>query len=891
MASRCERRLARRVRVLCLVSVVAVALAAQAAAADADVLSWAPGAVVPPPVSAGAQPGVVVTSMSCPSAGNCSAVGSYTDSSGHTQGVLATESGGHWTTSSAAKLPPNIDAVNPDVSLTSVACVSAGNCTAVGSFLDINGLTQGLLLTEASGIWGTGREVVHPIGVSVSGNPQIDLTSVSCATATNCLVVGTYSDSWGRPQGLLETEINGTWSYTVTNGIKSYTGAQAALPGDAASHPNVALNSDSCGAVGRCVAVGSYVNSANEQEGLVLTGSDSSGSWVFTPSVASLPSGAAGSPVASLSSVSCGASGECAAVGTYADSSHHQQGLLLTETGSVWLQGVRVQLPADAATNPDASLSSVSCSSVGNCDAVGEYDSGAGQEGLMLTATAGSWGTGVEPSIPADAGSGSFVTLASVSCFATSQCAATGNYADDSFSSHALLLTQSSDGTWSAGIEPALPYVDAAPDANIEAVSCAPGGGCSAIADYSDQAGNQLAGATSGTFTPAVSPTVGLASPPALSEAGFALPASDFAAGLSGGSNASGQLTFSVFGPQDSPPLSCAWGGAQIGAVTVSGNGSYGPAQGFTPSAPGDYWWYASYGGDLGNAWTASACGPSMAETVVQTPALTMSAPSAVGLGTSIAQSALAAVLSGAAGGAGGTVTFRVFGPQAAAPTDCSTGGTSVGSATVHGNGSLSPGSSFTPGSVGDYWWYASYSGDPSDPAAVSACGTQMAETVVRANPALTLNAPAPNGTVGLPLSAPLSAKLVGGVGETGTVTFSVYGPQASAPDSCGSAGATVGSVAVQADGAYAPAGTFTPSAAGTYWWYASYSGDANNASAAAVCGAQMPRTVVSAPAVPPPTRPLAGRKASNRQGDDQGQPPEGDAQVPRHRTSRVRDS
>ena len=512
MAPRLQRSPLRRARLACLVAtIMAVGLAAHSAAAAADSLSWASGSAIPPPVNAGSQPGVVVTSMSCPSAGDCSAIGSYTDSSGQTQGLLATESGGHWATSIAATLPPNFDLVNPNVSLTSVSCVTVGYCTAVGSYLDVNGLTQGLLLTETKGTWATGREVIHPLGVSVSGNPQIDLTSVSCATATNCFAAGTYADSNRHPEGLLETEINGTWSYTVTNGARGYTGAEAGLPSDAATEPKVALNSVSCGAAGRCVAVGSYINTANAQEGLLLTGTDSSGAWVFTPTAVSLPSGAATSPVASLSSVSCMAAGDCDAVGSYADSSHHQQGLLLTEAGSSWGSGTEAKLPADASTNPDVSLTSVSCSSVGNCDAVGDYSTAAGSlHGLMLTATAGSWGTGAEPSIPSDAGSTSFVMLSSVSCFATSQCAATGNYADESFSSHPLLLSQSSGGSWSAGVEPALPYPNPSPDANVEALGCAPGGGCTAVADYTDLADNQLAGAVNGTLTTAADPSLSL---------------------------------------------------------------------------------------------------------------------------------------------------------------------------------------------------------------------------------------------------------------------------------------------------------------------------------------------------------------------------------------------
>src|SRR5438552_18910541 len=49
---------------------------------------------------------------------------------------------------------------------------------------------------------------------------------------------------------------------------------------------------------------------------------------------ATLPAGAGSNPQVALGSVSCASAGNCGAVGTYFDSSNHQQGLLLTEIGS-----------------------------------------------------------------------------------------------------------------------------------------------------------------------------------------------------------------------------------------------------------------------------------------------------------------------------------------------------------------------------------------------------------------------------------------------------------------------------------------------------------------------------------------------------------------------------
>jgi hypothetical protein len=60
-------------------------------------------------------------------------------------------------------------------------------------------------------------------------------------------------------------------------------------------------------------------------------------------------------------------------------------GLLLSESSGTWATGVEAALPANAGSNPDVSLFSVSCASAGDCSAVGNYlDSADNFQGLLL---------------------------------------------------------------------------------------------------------------------------------------------------------------------------------------------------------------------------------------------------------------------------------------------------------------------------------------------------------------------------------------------------------------------------------------------------------------------------------------------------------------------------
>jgi hypothetical protein len=107
-----------------------------------------------------------------------------------------------------------------------------------------------------------------------------------------------------------------------------------------------------------------------------------------------------------------------------------------------------------------------------------------------------------------------------------------------------------------------------------------------------------------------------------------------------------------------------------------------------------------------------------------------VSAPASGTLNMAIAAGSISSTLSGGSGPTG-TITFKVFGPQSSAPTDCS-GGTTVGTANVNnGNSTYSPAAGFTPSSAGTYWWYATYGGDANNSASNSGCGSGMTNTVV----------------------------------------------------------------------------------------------------------------------------------------------------------------
>jgi hypothetical protein len=687
-----------------LVSVLLVALAgAPPRALASQSANWGTGIEALLPANAASNPRVSLRSVSCASPGSCAAIGEYTDSSDDRQGLLLSEAAGVW----------GLVELESGVGPRAVSCPSTGDCTAVAG---------DKVLSETGGVWGSAATVALPANAASIG----DLDYVSCSSAGNCTAAGGYKASSGHYEGLLVTETEGTWG----------TGVEADRPANADPETGAYIEGLSCASPGDCTAVGEYYDSAIDEPEIFLL-IETNGAW-GTAMQARPPTNAEPDTNMIVSGVSCGSVGNCAVVGEYFDTSGDLQGFMLSETAGAWGTGVAARTPANGA-NGGASqvfLDKVQCASAGNCTAVGSYiDSSENGEGLLLTETSGVWGTGVEAPLPAGARSGPRLIGGSLSCPSAGNCSYAGDYFDSTLQGEGLLLTESR-GTWGPALQAALPANAATgPEVFLYSVSCASPGTCTAAGVYTDGEGHEQ-----GLILTAAPATADLSASGPLGGAfaGSPIAASQISAALAGGAAPSGTITYTVFGPQATAPSSCTSGGTVLGTASAYGDGTYQPSASFTPPSPGQYWWYASYGGDVGNEPSTSTCGSGMAETTVvprTTPALAVSGPMGATAGSPVSGSSISATL-GEGSSPTGTITFTVFGPQSAPPSSCASGGATVGTASVNGDGIYQSSAGFTPPSPGEYWWYASYSGSAGDEPAASACGALMAQTLVAVAPA-----------------------------------------------------------------------------------------------------------------------------------------------------------
>jgi len=173
--------------------------------------TWRKAAEVPGLAALNQGGGAAIFSASCAKAGDCGAGGVYLGRIGkffHVQAFVVSETHGRW---GRAEEVPGTAALNKggDAQTSSVSCGSAGNCGAGGSYLDTAGHQQAFVVTEVKGAWGTAREV--PGSGALNQGGFADLLSVSCGSAGNCGTGGSYFDASFNVQAFVVSQVNGTW--------------------------------------------------------------------------------------------------------------------------------------------------------------------------------------------------------------------------------------------------------------------------------------------------------------------------------------------------------------------------------------------------------------------------------------------------------------------------------------------------------------------------------------------------------------------------------------------------------------------------------------------------------------------------------------------------------
>jgi hypothetical protein len=377
--------------------------------------------------------GAGIGQLSCAAPGYCSVGGGYADASGHGQVYVANESKGRWGT---AEEVPGTAALNAGGSagINQLSCPSRGNCTAGGTYTDADGNPQPFVVNESKGRWGTAGEVPGMAALKAVGGGR--LVALSCGSAGNCAGGGYYliapnlpgdgEDEW---EAFVVTEVSGRW------------GKAEEVPGSNSLNANgqAEISALSCPSAGNCGAVGFYAPDRTAGGLTAFVVNESKGRWGKAQPARGLPGTKDLNPQGYLNTLSCPSPGNCAAGGYYSDGlDNNYHAFVVTEKDGTWGTGEQVPGTAAYAVNFVNMVNSVSCSSAGNCGAWGPAGN---NQAFVVAERNGSWARAeVTPGITA-LNRGEDASVNSVSCPRASNCVAAGSYTDQNGKTQAFVGT------------------------------------------------------------------------------------------------------------------------------------------------------------------------------------------------------------------------------------------------------------------------------------------------------------------------------------------------------------------------------------------------------------------------------------------------------------------
>jgi hypothetical protein len=328
------------------------------------------------------------------------------------EAFVVTETAGHWAHGVELQMPTGAPA-KIDARVDSVVCLRPGTCAAVGNYRDeVTNQIHVIAASEANGHWRQARVPPLPSNSAPSG-ANANLTSLSCTAPGNCVAVGYYTDNATHVQAMVVTERRGHWGQAT----------QVVLPTNAAAGPR-SLIAVACPRPGSCVAVGQYVNKIGNFVPMGIV--QRNGHWPRATPIKP-PSNAPGA-FTEINSLSCTGTGKCVAVGGYFPSTTSHP-LSVTESGGHWTAATLIRARPSGAVSPV--LRGVSCTGIGSCVAVGDYNNASGAQlpYSLIRSASGKWSTAVTVRLPVGAltGASEFAALSAVSCV-NGRCVAAGYY-------------------------------------------------------------------------------------------------------------------------------------------------------------------------------------------------------------------------------------------------------------------------------------------------------------------------------------------------------------------------------------------------------------------------------------------------------------------------------
>ena len=427
-------------RALLVAAVVCISVAWTGAAAQAQSLGQA--TLIQAPTGAAADPNAVLNAIACPAAGECVAVGQYVDGKGIKQAMVVDQADGVWAQAVKVASPAEPKTGPYGASLSSVACTAAGKCIAVGGYTDGSGDLRPMQVTQTNGFWNSSATAVA-IPAGADSNPDSALVAISCpgAGSGSCVALGYFEQNEYREMMIAGASTAGVGAPAkVTPPGNTVAEGSASWP-TGANYLGPVLAGVGCSDPGTCVSIGNYpATPLGEILPMFATGSSASASEITT---ISQPAGQSSGSLGQLIAIACPGTGYCEAGGGV-----DGEAMVVSEApNGKWAQETAIA-PPDSGAN--ARVQGLACPDFYSCLAVGNYSGGAF---VTSEQDEGKWGAA--ENVPAPTG-GSGSSLWGVSCPPkdTSDCWGAGGFTETGNSYGQAMVVQDSTSDNGGGSKP-----------------------------------------------------------------------------------------------------------------------------------------------------------------------------------------------------------------------------------------------------------------------------------------------------------------------------------------------------------------------------------------------------------------------------------------------------
>jgi hypothetical protein len=414
-------------------------------------------------------------SVSCASVGNCSAGGNYALDARRSQAFVVDESNGLW---GKAQTVPGLTArdASENTQVYVVSCPSAGNCGAGGTYALTKNSSMIFVANETNGVWGHAIDLPGATRIDSGGGGFI--TSISCPSEGNCSAGGILPVAHS-------STISGAFVVNETNGV---WGKVLELAGPATfNHNGAGVDALSCTSAGNCSAGGNFPKRFDGPGRPSFVVDETNGVWAKVREI----SGFAGLNVrdSELRSLSCGASGNCSAVGEYQQKNGVTRAYIASDSKGVW--GPAVNVPGLEKLNGRhmSALTTISCASRGSCSAGGYYGNGDHQTAFIVNEKSGKWGTPMAIPGLGTLNKGDTSSMQTIACVSTGNCGASGSYMDAAGNTQSFFVNEVR-GTWGSATGVEGLQTLKADGTSVLTLSCATPFSCSAVGGFSAPSNN-----------------------------------------------------------------------------------------------------------------------------------------------------------------------------------------------------------------------------------------------------------------------------------------------------------------------------------------------------------------------------------------------------------------